>query len=49
VLESPHVFIGTIDALVDKFRTLRERFGISSVLLGGIDDLTPVVERLAGT
>ena len=28
---------------------LRERLGISSFMLGNIDDLVPVVERLAGT
>jgi hypothetical protein len=28
---------------------LRERLGISSFMVGGIDELAPVVERLAGT
>jgi probable F420-dependent oxidoreductase len=49
VLESPHVFIASIDGFVEKFRMLRERLGISSFHLGGIDALAPVVERLAGT
>jgi probable F420-dependent oxidoreductase len=49
LLESPHVFIGSIDGLVEKFRELRERLGISSFMLGEIDELAPVVERLAGT
>jgi probable F420-dependent oxidoreductase len=49
VLESPSIFIGSIDGFVEKFRSLRERFGISSIMLGQIDDLAPVVERLAGT
>jgi probable F420-dependent oxidoreductase len=49
LLDSPHIFIGSIDGLVEKFRALRERFGISSIMVGGIDDLGPVVERLAGT
>ncbi len=49
VLESPHVFIGSIDGFVEKFRMLRERLGISSFLVGTIDELAPVVERLAGT
>src|SRR2546423_2659107 len=29
ILDSPHVFIGTVDSLVEKFRTLRDRLGIS--------------------
>jgi probable F420-dependent oxidoreductase len=48
VLESPHTFIGSIDGFVDKFTMLRERLGISSFMLGDIDELAPVVERLAG-
>lgn len=49
VLESPHTFIGSIDGLTQKFVELRERFGISSIMVGEIDELAPVVERLAGT
>jgi probable F420-dependent oxidoreductase len=49
LLDSPHIFIGSIDAIVEKIRALRARFGISSIMLGKIDDLAPVVERLAGT
>jgi probable F420-dependent oxidoreductase len=49
VLGSPHLFIGSIDGLVAKFRELRERLGISSFVVGEIDELAPVVERLAGT
>ncbi len=49
VLESPHTYIGSIDGYVEKFTTLRERLGISSFMVGDIDDLAPVVERLAGT
>ena len=49
LLDSPHIFIGSIDGLVDKFRMLRERLGVSSLMVGGIDELAPVVERLAGT
>jgi probable F420-dependent oxidoreductase len=49
VLESPHAFIGSIDGLTEKFVELRERFGISSIMVGDdIDELAPVVERLAG-
>jgi hypothetical protein len=47
--ESPHVFIGTVDRLVEKFRGLRETLGINSVMVGPVDSLAPVVERLAGT
>ena len=49
VLDSPHLFIGSIDMLVEKFQSLRERLGITSITVGDVDDLTPVVERLAGT
>ena len=49
LLDSPHAFIGSIDGLVEKFRMLRERLGISSIMTGEIDELAPVVERLAGS
>lgn len=49
ILDSPHAFIGSVDQLTQKFRELRERFGISSIMVGEIDELAPVVERLAGT
>ncbi len=48
-LESPHVFIGSVDGLVAKLLELRERLGISSFMVGDVDTLAPVVERLAGT
>jgi probable F420-dependent oxidoreductase len=48
VIDSPHVFIGSIDRLVAKFLQLREELGITSILLGEIDELTPVLERLSG-
>jgi probable F420-dependent oxidoreductase len=48
-LASPHVFIGSVDGLVAKLRELRERLGISSFMVGDVDTLAPVVERLAGT
>jgi alkanesulfonate monooxygenase SsuD/methylene tetrahydromethanopterin reductase-like flavin-dependent oxidoreductase (luciferase family) len=48
LLDSPHIFIGTIDALVDKIVGLRERFGISCVMLDDVDAMAPIVERLAG-
>lgn len=49
VIDSPHIFIGSHDRFVEKFSELRERLGISSFLVGELDDLAPVVERLAGT
>jgi probable F420-dependent oxidoreductase len=49
VVDSPHIFIGSHDRFVDKLTELRERLGISSFLVGDLDALGPVVERLAGT
>lgn len=49
VLDSPHIFVGSIDRLVEKFEQLRAELGISSVLLGEVGELAGVVERLAGT
>jgi len=49
VIASPHIFIGSIDRFVEKFQELRERLGITSFLVGSLDELGPVVERLAGT
>jgi probable F420-dependent oxidoreductase len=48
VLDSPHVFIGSVKDLTRKFVELRERFGISSFLIDDLDALTPLVEELAG-
>ena len=48
VLESPHVFIGSIKDLIRKCEEVRERFGISSFLIDDLDALAPVVEALAG-
>ena len=49
LLESPHIFIGSVDGLVEKFRRLRNELGISSIMVGEVDELAPVVERLAGS
>jgi probable F420-dependent oxidoreductase len=49
VIDSPHVFIGSIDRFVEKFTELRERLGVNSFLVGDLTDLGPVVERLAGS
>jgi probable F420-dependent oxidoreductase len=49
LLDSPHVFIGTVDQLVEKFTRLRDELGISNVMVGsGLDEFAPIVERLAG-
>ncbi len=48
ILDSPHVFIGSIKDLTRKFADLRERFGISSFLIDDLDALAPAVEELAG-
>ena len=48
VLDSPHVFIGSVKDLARKFVELRERFGISSFLIDDLDALAPLVEELAG-
>ena len=48
ILDSPHVFIGSVKDLTRKFTELRERFGISSFLIDDLDVLAPVVEELAG-
>jgi hypothetical protein len=49
VIDSPHFFIGSHDRFVEKFTELRDRLGISSFLVGGLDELGPVVQRLAST
>jgi probable F420-dependent oxidoreductase len=48
VIDSPHLFIGSVDRLVEKFLQLREELGITSIMLGEIDELVPVLERLSG-
>jgi probable F420-dependent oxidoreductase len=48
ILDSPHMFIGSIKDLTRKLADLRERFGISSFLIDDLDALAPVVQELAG-
>ena len=48
VIDSPHLFIGSINRLVEKLQQLRDDLGVSSIMLGEIGELAPVVERLAG-
>jgi hypothetical protein len=49
LLDSPHIFINTVDGFVEKLRRHRDELGISSIMVGRVDELAPVVERLAGT
>ncbi|MGH9116309.1 MAG: LLM class flavin-dependent oxidoreductase [Acidimicrobiales bacterium] len=49
LLDSPHASIESIDAPTAKFQRLRAERRISSNMVGEVDDLVPVVERLAGT
>jgi probable F420-dependent oxidoreductase len=47
LFDSPHVFYGSVNQLVEKCLGLRERFGISYILvLGDMRAFAPVVERL---
>src|SRR6266702_2515714 len=48
ILESPHVFIGTVKELTRKMVELRERLGISSFLFDDMEAFAPIVEELAG-
>lgn len=49
LLDSPHIFIGSVEGFVEKFTRLRSELGISSIMVGEVDELAPVVGRLAGT
>jgi probable F420-dependent oxidoreductase len=46
VLESPHIFIGSVAGLAEKCVELRERFGISSIMLDDPRAAAGVIERL---
>jgi len=49
ILESPHLFFGTVQQLVDKCLAMRERWQISNIMIWSeLDAFAPVVERLAG-
>ncbi|MDT0266006.1 TIGR03621 family F420-dependent LLM class oxidoreductase [Streptomyces sp. DSM 44915] len=48
ILESPHVFIGSVRELTQKLLDLRERLGISSFLLDETEAAAPIVAALAG-
>ena len=49
LLDSPHIFINTVDGFVEKLKRHRDELGISSIMVGRVDELASVVERLAGT
>jgi probable F420-dependent oxidoreductase len=46
VLDSPHVYIGSVAGLTEKILGLRERFGITSVMLDDYATAAPIIERL---
>ncbi len=46
VLDSPHIYIGSVAGLTEKILGLRERFGISSVMLDDYAAAAPIIERL---
>jgi probable F420-dependent oxidoreductase len=50
VLATPHLLVGSLDGVVERLQSLRERFGISyfSVHEPYRDAMAPVVQRLAG-
>ncbi|MGH2401799.1 MAG: LLM class flavin-dependent oxidoreductase, partial [Candidatus Limnocylindria bacterium] len=49
LLESPHIFIGSVESMVEKLTRLRAELGISSIMVGDVGELDAVVERLVGT
>jgi len=50
ILGSPHVFIGSVAHLIEKFQMLRERLSINHIFVGEeFRDFAPVVERLSGS
>lgn len=46
--DSPHIWIGSLEELTAKALRLRAELGISSLMLGEVDELAPLVARLAG-
>jgi probable F420-dependent oxidoreductase len=50
VLQSPHVFIGSVGSLIEKFQMLREQLCTNHIFVGeDFRDFAPVVERLSGS
>lgn len=50
-LASPHALAGTVDEVVEQLQERRDRWGISYIGLsaGSLDEMAPVIARLAGT
>ncbi len=50
-LASPHALAGTVDQVVEQLQERRDRWGISYIGLSAdsLDEMAPVIERLAGT
>ncbi|MEO3752580.1 TIGR03621 family F420-dependent LLM class oxidoreductase [Streptomyces sp. B6B3] len=48
IMQSPHVFIGSVKELTQKFVDLRDHLGISSFLVDDMETMAPIVEELAG-
>jgi alkanesulfonate monooxygenase SsuD/methylene tetrahydromethanopterin reductase-like flavin-dependent oxidoreductase (luciferase family) len=46
--ESPHIWIGSLEELTEKALRLRAELGITTLMLGEVDELAPLVARLAG-
>ena len=49
VLESPHIFIGSLPSFEEKFIRQREQFGLNSIMVGELGPFDALVERLGGT
>ena len=47
LLDSPQIFVNSLDGFEAKFRRLRDELGISSIMVGEMGPLDPIVERLA--
>ncbi len=48
ILQSPHVFLGSVTEIAEKIRELRAGLGVSSFMLGDVNIALPIVELLAG-
>jgi probable F420-dependent oxidoreductase len=49
LLDSPHIYVNTLDGFVAKFNRLRDELGVTSIMVGAVGEMDAVVERLAGT
>jgi probable F420-dependent oxidoreductase len=47
--DSPHIWIGSLDELAEKAQRLRAELGVTSLMLGEVDELPSLVARLAST